>query len=186
MKTLEDAWRWYVQTKRQVFLVRRLADLHWSELPWDGRLGNDDHFKELDPEQLKDDADFNLSQFDDLAVLVLFAVFESLVRDQLGTEIRAEIEEKGISHALLLRSFQDLEQQVGEGSFFRILEPYKRLHANLVEEVNQVRRYRNWVAHGRRSTRPEWVGPRMAYERLGRFWALLSLQAEERDEASSG
>jgi hypothetical protein len=107
MKTLEDAWRWYVQTKRQVFLVRRLADLHWSELPWDGRLGNDDHFKELDPEQLKDDADFNLSQFDDLAVLVLFAVFESLVRDQLGTEIRAEIEEKGISHALLLRSFQE-------------------------------------------------------------------------------
>jgi hypothetical protein len=184
MRTLEEAWRWYIRTKHQVSLIRRLAELHWSELPWEGKLGRDDHFKELKPEQLKDDADFSLSQFDDLAVLVLFAVFESLVRERLGTEIRAVIEEKGISHALLLRSFQDLEQQVGEGSFFRILEPYKPLDANLVEEVDQVRRYRNWVAHRRRGTRPEWVAPRMAYERLNRLWDLLSLRAEGPDAAT--
>jgi hypothetical protein len=185
MRTLEDAWRWYSGTKRQVFLMRRLADLHWAELSWEGTLGKDDYFKELDPEQLKDDADFSLGQFDDLAVLVLFAVFESLVRDQLGTEIRAEIEEKGINHALLLRSFRDLDQQVGEGSFFRILEPYKSLDANLIEEVNQVRRYRNWVAHGRRGTRPEWVSPRMAYERLTRFWDLINVRAEGPGGATS-
>jgi hypothetical protein len=186
MKTPEDAWRWYVETKRQVILLRRLADLDWSELPWEGKLGRDDQFKGIKPEQVKDHADFSLSQFDDLAVLVLFAVFESLVRDHLGAEIRAEIEEKGISHALLLDSFEDLERQVGEGSFFRILEPYKSRDANLVEEVNQMRRYRNWVAHGRRGTRPERVSPQTAYGRLSRLWDLLSPRSADSDGESSG
>lgn len=150
MKTLQDASRWYVETKHQVMLIRRLAEEYWFELPWEGRLDKDDHFRELDPQRLKHDATFNLSQIDDLAVLVLFAVFESLVRDQVGAEIQTEVEEKGIRHVSLLRSFRGLLQQVGEGSFFRVLEPYKSLDANLIQEVNQVRRYRNWVAHGRR------------------------------------
>ena len=64
MKTLDDAWRWYVETKHQVTLMRRLAGLYWAELPWDGRLGKDDHFRELDPEQLEDDANFNLNQIE--------------------------------------------------------------------------------------------------------------------------
>ena len=41
--------------------------------------------------------------------------------------------------------------------------------ANLIEEVNQVRRYRNWVAHGRRTPQPAAVTPATAYDRLKRF-----------------
>jgi hypothetical protein len=37
---------------------------------------------------------------------------------------------------------------VGEGSFFAVLQSYKGPDDNLIEQVNQVRRYRNWVAHG--------------------------------------
>ena len=37
--------------------------------------------------KLRDDADFTLVQMDDLAVLVLFSVFESQVRDRLATEL---------------------------------------------------------------------------------------------------
>jgi hypothetical protein len=40
---------------------------------------------------------------------------------------------------------------------------------NLTEEVNQVRRYRNWVAHGRRMEQPAAVDPATAYDRLKRF-----------------
>ena len=57
-----------------------------------------------------------------------------------------------------------------------MLEPYKSAAgAGLVEEVNQVRRYRNWVAHGRRDDlRPkDNVEPREAYDRLTRFLAAL-------------
>jgi hypothetical protein len=46
----------------------------------------------------------------------------------------------------------------------------------LVEEVSQVREYRNFVAHGRQEgKRPANVTPRMAYQRLGRFLAAVGL-----------
>lgn len=60
-------------------------------------------------------------------------------------------------------------EQIAEGSFFRVLQPFKDVDANLVEEVNQVRRYRNWVAHGRGGEEPANVTPSIAYDRLQRF-----------------
>jgi len=37
--------------------------------------------------------------------------------------------------------------------------------------VNQVRRYRNWAAHGRRGDEPESIDPPAAYFRLSTFLA---------------
>src|SRR5437868_8719165 len=80
MNTLEDAWKWYQEAKLQVGLVRRLASEYWSELPWEGKLGKDDRFRDLERNQLEESARATLGQMDDLAVLVLFSVFESEVR----------------------------------------------------------------------------------------------------------
>jgi hypothetical protein len=173
MNTLEDAWKWYCGAKSQVGLVRRLASEYWDELPWQGKLGGDDRFKEIESEKLREDAEFTLVQMDDLAVLVLFSVFEAQVRNRLATELRTEVGEKSLSHPVLLQAVEDLIQQVEEGSFFKGLGPYKSLDADLVEEVNHVRRYRNWVAHERRGKKPPGVDPMTAYERLNRFWNLL-------------
>lgn len=177
MKTLADAWKWYHEAKSQIGLIRRIAVRHWKELPWDGDLGKDDRFKELNREKLEEDANFTLDQMDDLAVLVLFSVFESLVRDLLAAEIKREVSDKSVTHSVLLQAIQDLIQQVEEGSFFKVLGPFKTLDHNLVEEVNQVRQYRNWVAHGRRGKKPAAVEPKIAYERLSRFWNLLNTPA---------
>jgi hypothetical protein len=174
MNTLEDAWKWYQEAKLQLGLVRRLASAHWDELPWDGPVGRDDYFKGLDGKQLEEDTRSTLAQMDDLAVLVLFSVFESQVRERLAGELRREVLEKAISHSVLLQAVDDLIQQVEEGSFFKILAPFKSLDHNLVEAVNQVRRYRNWVAHGKRGKKPEAVDPRSAYERLDRFWKAIA------------
>lgn len=62
-----------------------------------------------------------------------------------------------------------------------MLEPYKSPATNdLIEQVNQVRRYRNWVAHGRREDmRPEAeVYPKTAYDRLQKI--LTALQSMPR------
>jgi hypothetical protein len=56
-----------------------------------------------------------------------------------------------------------------ESSIFRVLDVFKSQNVEFVEEVNQVRRYRNWVAHGRRVTALPFVDPEMAYERSKRF-----------------
>jgi hypothetical protein len=73
-----------------------------------------------------------------------------------------------------------MKDSIEQGSFFRVLEPYKDVDANLVEEVNQVRRYRNWVAHGRRTDQPAAVDPTTAYGRLKRFLARLDESARRR------
>jgi hypothetical protein len=181
MKTLEGAWKWYQQAKSQLELVRRIASHYWLDLPWEDKLDRDDRFKALVQEELEQDTSFTLAQIDDLGVLVLFSVFESLVRDLLAAQIETEIVEKSINHSVLLEATRDLIKQVEEGSFFKVLDPFKKLDPNLVEMVNQVRRYRNWVAHGKRGKKPPTVDPRMAYERLSEFWSLLANRSAEPD-----
>jgi hypothetical protein len=61
-----------------------------------------------------------------------------------------------------------------ERSFSRILEIFKGMDASLVEEANQVRRYRNWVAHGRQSDPRAKVIPKVAYDRLSRFLKAIT------------
>src|SRR3954463_7237050 len=77
MNTLEDAWKWYQEAKLQVGLVRRLASEYW-----------DDRFRDLERNQLEESARATLDQMDDLAVLVLFSVFESEVRKVLAAELK--------------------------------------------------------------------------------------------------
>jgi hypothetical protein len=72
-----------------------------------------------------------------------------------------------------------------------VLYPLKeqgRVSADLVTQVDQVRKYRNWVAHGRREggTDVSSVTPRVAYERLKEFLAVLGIAAEAEQTESEG
>jgi len=121
-----------------------------------------------------------LKPIDDLAVVVLFSVFESLVRDYLIRRIKPEA--AALSDPILKQAADDALRGVAEGSFFRrVLEPLKEqnhLSANLITQVDQVRDYRNWVAHGRRETPTNNVTPQMAYDRLGDFLDALDIAVE--------
>jgi hypothetical protein len=172
MTSLGDAWAWYQATRESLWRLRRLADKYWPLLPWDGPLGGDDRFRDLEGPEASRSAALGLEHFDDIAVLVLFSVFEAEVRSQVLGDIRAECD--SLQHPSLLHAAAEAQTAIAEGSFFRVLEPYKgRATPELVEEVNQVRRYRNWVAHGRRSTRPSDIRPEVAFDRLTRFLAVL-------------
>jgi hypothetical protein len=167
MMTLDDAWEWYGATLRQAELLGHVARKHWDTLPWEGPLGQDEKLKSIESDAIKSDARFCSEHLDDFAVLILFSVFESIVRERVLAEVEAE--RSRLSHALVVRIVDGAMQDIEQGSFFRILEVFKDRDADLVEEVNQVRRYRNWVAHGRRSERPAFVAPEIAYARLKRF-----------------
>jgi hypothetical protein len=104
-------------------------------------------------------------------VLLLFSVFEAVVRKRVLDEVEAEL--PPLRHVAVKRALDEMKEGIEHGSFFKVLEPYKELDANLIEEVNQVRRYRNWVAHGRRTAQPAAVNPTTAYDRLKRFLDLL-------------
>jgi hypothetical protein len=68
----------------------------------------------------------------------------------------------------------EARQESKRGRILRLLGYFRNQDARLVEKVNQVRRYRNWVAHGRRTIRPAAVHPAEAHERLKQFLDLFA------------
>ena len=125
-----------------------------------------------------------LEPIDDLAVVVLFSVFESVVRDYLVECIEPQANE--LSDPILKEAAEDAIQGVKEGSFYRrVLDPLKkqgRVPADLVTQVDQVRDYRNWVAHGRRDNPTNNVSPTRAFELLNRFLPTLGIVTDQEEE----
>jgi hypothetical protein len=171
MKSLDEAWRWFKQTKSQLQRFGRPGRRYWDDLDWDGSLGRDDELKNLEGEHIDATSRACLVHLEDLAVMVLFSVFEGIVRERVLSGIR--LEQERITHPSIRQIVKSAEGGIKKGSFALVLDVFKSQHANLVEEVKQVRRYRNWVAHGGRSEQPAKVEPRTAYDRLNRFLVLV-------------
>lgn len=165
MNTLDDAWRWYQATKRSSTLVRRLARKHWGAWTESSTLARDDHFRNVDQDQLSQETELAEDHLEDFAVFVLFSVFEGEVRELVLD--RTAHERAALRHPALTNWGKELEESLRQGSFGNLLKAIKTLELNdLIEQVNQIRKYRNWVAHGRRGDRQESVTPPDAYRRL--------------------
>jgi hypothetical protein len=116
-------------------------------------------------------ADAILEDLDDLAVLVLFSVFEVTVRDLAKADVDRET--AALQHPAVMRAVRDLKEAIENGSFGRVTESYKSMDVGLTAQVNQVRKFRNWVAHGRRGRPENSVEPEAAMDRLRRYLARL-------------
>jgi hypothetical protein len=187
LRTLADARSWYEATKRSLARMQRLGQKHWGDPSLENAsIWRDDDFRMVEASHIEADTRVSLKPIDDLAVVVLFSVFESRVRDYLIELI--EPQAKGITNPILKEAADDAMQGVKEGSFYRrVLEPLKKqgqVLADLVTQVDQVRDYRNWVAHGRRDAPSNNVTPDMAYNRLAEFLAALGIAAESEEEQS--
>ncbi|MFO0958312.1 MAG: hypothetical protein U0800_12935 [Isosphaeraceae bacterium] len=171
MNDLEAAWNWYLATRNNLEMLVRIALKYWNRLPPESPIFRDDMFKNVEAEELQAKGELSLKALEDLAIVVLFFAFEATVRERLLDQI--DQEKKPIRHHVLIAAAQSAREQVEQGSFFRVIQPYKPKASDLVEEVNQVRKYRNWVSHGKRGERPDNVEPPMAFDRLRRFLQFL-------------
>lgn len=181
MKTLGEAWTWYEHNRALLTMMKRLGERYWADLPWQGRLDRDDHFRMLDGIEVAGMARAVLDEFDDLAIFVLFSVFESVVRRRVAEDLQSEVE--GLKHPALQRTAQGMLRNIAEGGFYHnVLDLYKRDGKDpqnwainpSIEQVNRVRRYRNRVAHGRKEAdRPDPMKPRQAYDALRDFLAVI-------------
>ena len=169
MRTLADAWDWYVFTSRSIGWMQRLGRKHWNGFDWrTSSIGRDDDLNGLEDVAIERATTTALAPLDDLGVAVMFSVFESLVREHVLGEMRPEA--AGLSDPILKAAAEDAMRGVDEGSFYRrVLEPLRmqgRLPPDLVTLVNQVRDYRNWVSHGKRGKPVNNITPEAARERL--------------------
>ncbi len=181
MKTLADAWQWYQATRKSLGLLFRLGNKHWKDPSLENAsFWKDDDFRLLEAEDIVVDTTTSLGPIDDLAVVVLFSVFESRVRDYLVERITPQA--NALTDPILREAADDAIQGVKEGSFYRrVLDPLKKQDSSLADlatPVDQVRDYRNWVAQGRRDAPTNNVTPQTAYDRLNEFLAALGISAE--------
>jgi hypothetical protein len=170
--SLEDAWKWYTSVRELTLAMLAMGKKHWDALPWDGPLGQDDRLRQIQAIEILDWSKVILSDLDDLCVLLLFSVFEATVRERALADVAAEL--PTLRHPALQHAVRTLNEALEHGSFYKVTEAYKALDPDLIEQVNQVRKYRNWVAHGRRGEPQNAVDPKAAYARLKRFLDRLS------------
>jgi hypothetical protein len=80
VKTLDDAWQWYLDTRSTLLRMERLGRKYWDFLPWQSTpLGRDNIFCVLESPQVTGPAQNARRPLDDLAIIVLFSVFEANV-----------------------------------------------------------------------------------------------------------
>ncbi len=98
-------------------------------------------------------------------------------------------ESEALADPILREAADDAMQGVQEGSFYRrVLYPLKaqtRVTPDLITQIDQVRHYRNWVAHGRREAPTNNVTPKMAFDRLSEFLAVLGIAIESEGQDSA-
>jgi hypothetical protein len=166
--SLEDAWRWYQGVKALAGDMERLGRRLWDREPLAAELARDDRFRHVESSEIEARARLVRDDLDDLGVLVLFSVFEALVRDRATKDVRRSLSGEAL-HPAVERAVEGVLVEIESGSFGRVTQAFRGMGPDLIEEVDQVRRYRNWVAHGRRGKPPDFVDPRKTYDRLGRF-----------------
>jgi len=176
IRTIDDARNWHSSVQRLAGLVNRLARRYWSEESGSKTLAEtihrDDDFREMEAADLEQLAKRVLEDLDDLAVLLIFSVFEAQVRD-LALEGLEEITPTIPEHPVLVKAIDEARERIEHGSFFRLTESYGAGHIDLRTQVDQIRRFRNWVAHGRRGQAAQNVTPESAADRLRRFLQAL-------------
>jgi hypothetical protein len=170
IRSLDDAWNWYSAVRTLAYDMRKLAGI-WDNQELHEILSRAERLRERTTADLLKAANAILGDLDDLAVLVLFSVFEVTVRDRAKADVDRET--VSIQHPAVLRAVKDLKEAIENGSFGRVTESYKAMDVDLTEQVNQVRKFRNWVAHGRRGEHENRVEPRGALDRLRRYLERL-------------
>lgn len=174
---LDDAWKWYSSVHQTTLAMLAMGKKHWDALPWEGALGRDERLRQIQASEILDWVKVVLADLDDLCVLLLFSVFEATVRERALADVAAEL--PTLRHPALQHAVRTLNEALEHGSFYKVTEAYKALDPDLVEQVNQVRKYRNWVAHGRRGEPQNAVDPHTAYVRLKRFLDRLGSMAPQ-------
>jgi glutamine synthetase type III len=104
---------------------------------------------------------------DDLAVLPLFSIFEANVRARATADVNREM--ALINHVAVKQAVKELKEATASGSFAKVTAAYQKMDTDLTAQVNQVRKFRNWVAHGRRDMPENQVTPEGAFQQLGRY-----------------
>lgn len=168
--TLEVAYQWYVAARNTLKRARRLAERHWAKLPHELPLFKDKHFVELDAAVFQREAELGLSALEDLAVMVMFSAFEAEFREHVSLQLLHDAEL--LTHPLSLKVMNDALREIEKESIERTLSSFAVTNLNedkMILRVQDIRDFRNWVAHGKKGPSPKVIEPNQAFQSLKRL-----------------
>lgn len=171
IRSLDDAWKWYEAVRSLALLMKKLAG-KWDDPAIQAAVGRENRLRDLGAADLVDKANTILADLDDLSVLVHFSVFEAAVRSRAMAGVDRET--ATMRHPAVLSALKTLKESIENGSFGKVTEAYKAMDSDLTAQVNQVRTFRNWVAHGRRERPVNNIDPERAVERLRHYLVRLA------------
>ena len=172
MTELDGAWAWYQATRVTLKVAERLGEKYWDELPWEGTMGRDNRLRGVEAKELRQNAQLAQQHLDDSAIILMFSAFEGLVRNHAANQVR--IAAATISHPILIAAGKEATRSVAKGPFWYVLDAYaKGGHAGIADRVRRIRKYRNWLSHGRRGKPQSAIEPKTAYDQLRDFLALI-------------
>jgi hypothetical protein len=172
MTELDQAWAWYQATRVTLKLAERLGEKYWDELPWEGSMGRDNRLRGVEANVLRQNAQQAQQHLDDLAIMLMFSAFEGLVRNHAANQV--QLAAASLSHPVLIAAGKEATRSVARGPFWYVLDAYaKGGHAGVADQVRRIRKYRNWVSHGRRGTPQPTIEPKTVYDQLRAFLVLI-------------
>ena len=122
IRSLEDANEWYNAVKQLALDMQHLAS-RCDESEWEAVMRRDNRLGTRSAAELNKMAEIVLGDLDDLAVLVLFSVFEATVRTQAVTDVDRQME--GINHVAIVKAVENLKDAIKNGSFAKVTGAYK-------------------------------------------------------------
>lgn len=176
IRSLEEAQNWYLAVKTLAGDMKKLAG-KWDDPALEQVLSRDNRLRERTASEMITKATTILDDLDDLAILLLFSVFEATIRDLALADVDRETAE--LRHPAVLSAVKNLKDSIKNGSFSKVTDAYKSRDVDLTAQVDQVRKFRNWVAHGRRDEPENSIDPERAIDRLQRYLARFA-ETEER------
>lgn len=162
MSQLDETIAWYRTVKANQLLVSKVLKDHIEVVP------ETSPFFGLSESEATRMLEESAAEVEDLTVVALVSFFEQLVIDSLRELVeRIETEQTSPTMgALAGYAFRDVERW----RFDDILKLFEAaLQHGLLDQVRNIYRYRNWVAHGKRKQKPVITDPVTAYEALSRF-----------------
>lgn len=155
----EQSWQTYKITRDSLKVLNRVVDSGEESFL------HDTAFPGLTPKEFKTWYMRSFSDLDDYIILTLFALFEQILVDYLKQKSHKILEEtpKEISKNLYDKISQKMQfwQQIER---FKILKGF--IDTKLIENLIQVKEYRDWIAHKNPRKKPpaKPISPESVYD----------------------
>jgi len=133
MRSIEEAWEWYANTKFVIEIAARLGGYVRDDLSGSDVLSLDVLTPRINGPKRFDEARRSLSHLDDLAVVVLFSAFEDGVRTHMKDQVQKEIDAS--REGFIKSGLKEMEGHIKTGQFQRLFNHLKFIDKNLHGEI---------------------------------------------------